>query len=158
MRFQGPVGPPSHSCAVPSVFGVSLTLLQIDARVHEVSWSVKVMYGSMGLGVSATLNQVYLQAHSDSGSPGTSIKFIYRSMTFQGPLGPLSNWYASPWDIRVPSDLVRMYMQAHDVARSLGTFLQICLQAHEMSGARRTSFTFIVRPISFRGLLDPDSN
>ena len=106
MRFQGPVGPPSHLYAVPSVFGVSLTLLQIDARVHEVSWSprpsVKVMYGSMGLAVSATLNQVYLQAHSDSGSPGTSIKFIYRSMTFQGPLGPPSNWYAGPWDIRVP--------------------------------------------------------
>ena len=51
-----------------------------------------------------------------------------------------------------------MYMQAHDVARSLGAFLQICLQAHEMSGARGASFTFIVRPVSFRGLLDPDSN
>ena len=51
-----------------------------------------------------------------------------------------------------------MYMQAHDVARSLGAFLQICLQAHEMSGARGTSFTFIFRPISFRGPLDPDSN
>ena len=51
-----------------------------------------------------------------------------------------------------------MYMQAHDVARSLGTDLQIFLQAHEMSGARGTSFTFIVRPVSFRGLLDPDSN
>ena len=87
--FRGLLDPPSNWCGV-----------------HEVSLSprpsVKVMYGSMGLAVSATLNQIYLQAHSDSGSPGTSIKFIYRSMTFQGPLGPPSNWYAGPWDIRVP--------------------------------------------------------
>ena len=49
-----------------------------------------------GFGVSATLNQIHLQAQSVSGFPGTWFEFIYRSMRFQGLVGPPLNCYAGP--------------------------------------------------------------
>jgi hypothetical protein len=36
MSFRGPPGPPSNVCLGPLGFGVSLTLLPIYVRVHEV--------------------------------------------------------------------------------------------------------------------------
>ncbi len=52
-------------------------------------------------------------------------------MKFQGPPGPPSESYTSPWDIRVPWDL------------------QIHMQVYEISGSPATAFKLICRPMSF---------
>ena len=44
MSFRGPPGPPSNVCLGPLGFGVSLTLLPISVRVHEV-WGLDLTDG-----------------------------------------------------------------------------------------------------------------
>ena len=97
--------------------------------------------------------QIYVRVHEASGSPRFSFEITSGSMRRRGvrdpPLKPCadpwgfgglrdlhSNLFTGPVGVRVPWDLVRIY-----------------IQVHEISGSRGTSFKLLCRPMRFQDLL-----